>query len=49
MKEKCKINISSIVLGPGADIVLERGIREFLDYNGYEDVLIKKSCIPYRT
>lgn len=46
---KCKVNIRSVVLGPGVNDLVEQGLREYLDYKGYQTVEIKKSCISYRT
>lgn len=38
-----------IVLGPGADPTLERGIRELLLENDMKEVEVKRSGVPYRT
>lgn len=44
-----ELTIREIVLGPQADAVLERGVRELLDYSGMPDVELKRSHVPYRT
>jgi len=44
-----ELGICEIVLGPEADDLLERGIREFLGANGMEKIPIKRSNVPYRT
>ncbi len=48
-EDKCTQKICTIVLGPGVDSLVEQGVREFLDHNGFEDVKIEKSRVPYRT
>jgi len=40
--------VSQIVLGPLADAVLETQLRQFLDSNGLQHVLIRRSRIPLR-
>lgn len=39
---------SEIVLGPGCDDLLEKGVREFANELGLNDLEIIKSSIPYR-
>jgi hypothetical protein len=46
---KSPLGICKVVLGPGADDLMELGIREFLDEKGLQDVTITRSQIPYRT
>ena len=41
--------IREVVLGPGSDVTLERGVREFLDHNKMPEVEVKRSIVPYRT
>lgn len=43
------LKIREIVLGPGADATLERGIREFLTESNMREVEVKHSRVPYRT
>ena len=43
------IAISSIVLGPENDALLERGVREFLRSRDLEGVTILRSAVPFRT
>jgi len=47
--QRKELGICEIVLGPEADDLLTRGIREFLDANGMEKVPITRSNVPYRT
>lgn len=43
------LEIREVMLGPETNEMLERGIREFLAENGMDNVIIKRSIIPYRT
>jgi hypothetical protein len=43
------LRIREIVLGPGTDVTLERGIREFLIESDMHEVEVKRSRVPYRT
>ncbi len=43
------LKIREVVLGPGADATLERGIREFLTESDMREVEVKRSRVPYRT
>lgn len=43
------LNLSKVVLGPEADSLLERGIREFLNDKMLVDVEVCRSTVPYRT
>ena len=43
------LTIKEVVLGPGSDATLERGIREFLVESNMRDVEVKRSRVPYRT
>lgn len=49
MDEKFDINICSVILGPDTNSILERGVKEILNYNGYKKIKIRKSGVPYRT
>lgn len=44
-----KLEISEVVLGPESDELLKRGIREFLDANGWDNVTVRRSAVPLRT
>jgi len=44
-----KLPIHSIVLGPSASLLLECGLREFLNAHDYEEAQICRSKIPFRT
>jgi hypothetical protein len=41
--------IREVVLGPGSDATLERGVREFLAHSKMGEVVVKRSRVPYRT
>ena len=41
--------IREVVLGPGSDAALERGIREFLIHSKMPEVEVRRSGVPYRT
>jgi hypothetical protein len=43
------LEIKEIVVGPEADNLLERGIREFLDSEGLSNVSIRRSTVPLRS
>lgn len=43
------LSIREVVLGPQADTVLERGVRELLDYSDMREVKLTRSDVPYRT
>ena len=46
---KRKLPIKEIIIGPSLDYEMNKlGIEELLKSNGYDDVIIKKSTIPYR-
>ena len=48
-KERRELGICRIVLGPEGDDLLARGIREFLDANGMDEIPLKRSDIPLRS
>lgn len=41
--------INEVVLGPEADDLLERGVRELLQAEGMSKVKVRRSKVPYRT
>lgn len=41
--------IAEVVLGPEADQLLERGVKEFHSASGLSDVPVRRSTVPYRT
>lgn len=43
------LKIAEVVLGPEADKLLERGVREFLAANGLAGIPVRRSNVPYRT
>ena len=43
------LKLSKVILGPDSDLLLERGIREFLATKQLSDVEVKRSIVPYRT
>lgn len=43
------LKIKRVVLGPGADSLLERGVREFLAERKLVEVEVHRSTVPYRT
>ncbi len=43
------LRFREIVLGPGTDATLERGVREFLLESNLPEVEVKRSRVPYRT
>lgn len=43
------LKIAEVVLGPEADQLLERGVKEFLSTNGLSEVPVRRSTVPYRT
>ena len=43
------LEIEEVILGPEADELFERGIREFLDSCEMADVSVRRSRVPYRT
>lgn len=43
------LKIAEIVLGPEADKLLERGVREFLAANDLAGIPVRRSNVPYRT
>lgn len=47
--QRTPLEISQVVLGPEADELLERGIREFLCSCGMPEVKVRRSTVPYRT
>lgn len=42
------LDMAEIVLGPGSDELLERGVRELLEYHGKKNIPIRRSSVPYR-
>jgi hypothetical protein len=42
------LEIREVVLGPEASDLLERGLKEFLTFHDMNDVVIRRSAIPYR-
>ena len=48
-RETGELGICEIVLGPEEDDLVARGIREFLDSNGMDEIPINRSNIPYRS
>ena len=47
--EQHPLVIREVVLGPETSDLLERGLKEFLDFHAMNDVAIRRSAIPYRT
>mgnify|MGYP000857394694 CR=1 FL=1 len=43
------LEIKEVVLGPGCDTTLNRGVREFLNESNLSEVEVKSSSAPYRT
>lgn len=43
------LKLREIVLGPEADSLLERGVREFLAEKQLSEVEVRRSTVPYRT
>ena len=43
------LKFTEVVLGPGTDDLLTRGVREFLDEMNLQDVQVRRSTIPFRT
>lgn len=43
------LKFTEVVLGPDTDDLLTRGVREFLDEMGLQDVPVRRSAIPFRT
>jgi hypothetical protein len=48
-QEKSSLPLQEVIVGPqeNIDLVL-KGIREFLDENGFKSVVVRKSNIPFR-
>lgn len=48
-KRDFPLKFTEVVLGPDTDDLLTRGVREFLDELGLQDVPLRRSSIPFRT
>lgn len=44
-----QLEFSEVVIGPGGDELLARGVREFLDAQGLGSIPIHRSKVPFRT
>lgn len=43
------LEIVDVVLGPETDDLLERGVRDFLDENGFKQARVRRSLVPLRS
>lgn len=48
-KRNFPLKFSEVILGPDTDDLLTRGVREFLDEMGLQEVPLRRSSIPFRT
>lgn len=47
--KRSPLDVKEVVLGPEADDLLERGVRELLASSALPDVKVRRSRVPYRT